>query len=69
MSFDDARELSIKFVNSNHSNQGATIDHNTMVEVTDKLIKDHYLEKNGGQLRWRHDVLRRIWVNRRGLDN
>lgn len=35
--------------------------------VIDALCDDHYLEATGAGLGWRYDVLRRIWVARRGL--
>lgn len=36
-------------------------------EILDDLIDDHYLLTSAGSLRWRYDVLRRIWVHRKGL--
>lgn len=68
MSLDDARVLSNKYLNNNLNNSTAGNEDSTAIDVIDKLIKDHYLEKNAGRLHWRHDVLRRIWINRRGLD-
>jgi hypothetical protein len=35
--------------------------------ILDDLCDDHYLVKHGGAVGWRYDVLRRIWVRRRGL--
>jgi hypothetical protein len=35
--------------------------------ILDDLCDDHYLVKQGGAVGWRYDVLRRIWVRRRGL--
>ena len=35
--------------------------------VLNHLLDDHYLLHRGGQLSWRYDVLRRIWVHRRQL--
>jgi hypothetical protein len=38
-------------------------------EVLDNLIDDHYLREHERALSWRYDVLRRIWVHRRRLDD
>lgn len=35
--------------------------------VVDDLVDDHYLARTSEGLRWRYDVLRQIWVVRRGL--
>lgn len=35
--------------------------------ILDRLIDDHYLVQEGGRVRWRYDVLRRIWAHRRRL--
>jgi hypothetical protein len=35
--------------------------------LVDDLIDDHYLIERDGAIRWRHDVLRRIWIHRRRL--
>ncbi len=35
--------------------------------LLDDLIDDHYLIQQHRTLRWRHDVLRRMWVHRRRL--
>jgi hypothetical protein len=35
--------------------------------LVDDLIDDHYLIERDRAIRWRHDVLRRIWMHRRRL--
>jgi hypothetical protein len=35
--------------------------------LLDDLIDDHYLVERRGEVSWRYDVLRRIWVHRRRL--
>lgn len=36
-------------------------------DILDDLIDDHYLIESQGTIRWRHEVLKRIWVHRRRL--
>lgn len=35
--------------------------------ILDDLVDDHYLLQTDGSIRWRYDVLRRIWAHRRRL--
>jgi hypothetical protein len=35
--------------------------------LVNDLIDDHYLIERNRVIRWRHDVLRRIWIHRRRL--
>jgi hypothetical protein len=37
------------------------------IDLVNDLIDDHYLIERRRELRWRYDVLRRIWVHRRRL--
>ena len=39
------------------------------VTVLDLLIRDHYLAQQDGLVAWRYEVLRRIWAQRRFLDD
>lgn len=36
-------------------------------DLLNDLIDDHYLVEQAREVRWRHDVLKRIWVHRRRL--
>lgn len=42
-------------------------DPQILVRLIDSLTDDHYLQVAAGEVRWRYDVLRRIWIRRRRL--